>query len=141
MKIYLYLFCFVFIIACNSQKRLKTSFDELYATIPKDTLTELLSISGYPDSTLTISQLATKEKISKILKEHLTVVDNQFLLLAKPKDFEKAGVSKYYFILYQKSFNDINRAIDSLGIKNLDEIFKNGSIEKGFTMFSSEYEN
>ncbi|WP_320167785.1 hypothetical protein [Mangrovibacterium marinum] len=96
MKIYLHLFCFVFIIACNSQKRLKSSIDELYATIPKDTLTELLSISGYPDSTLTISQLATKEKISKILKEHLTVVDNQFVLLAKPKDFEKAGLSKYY---------------------------------------------
>lgn len=140
MKIYLYLFCFVFFIACNGKKSLKTNVDELYAAIPKDTLTELLSISGFPDSTLTVSQLATKKKINKILEEHLTVVDNQFVLLAEPKDFEKVGLSKYYYIMYKKSFNDTNRAIDSLGIKNLDEIFKKGSIEEGFTLYSTEDE-
>lgn len=140
MKIYLYLFCFVFFIACNGKKSLKTNVDELYAAIPKDTLTELLSISGFPDSTLTENQLETKKKINRLLGEHLTVEDNQFVLLAEPKDFEKAGLSKYYYIIYKKSFNDTNKAIDSLGIQNLDEKFKKGSIEKGYTLFSTEEE-
>lgn len=129
MKIYLFLFCFVFIIACNGKKSSKTQVDELYAAIPKDTLSELLSFAGFPDSVLTVSQLATKKKINKLLKEHLTVEDNQFVLLAEPEDFEKAGLSKYYYIMYKKSFNDVNRAIDSLRIQNLDEKFKNGSLE------------
>lgn len=138
MKIYLYLFCFVFFIACNGKTNSKTDVNELYAAIPKDTLTELLSIAGFPDSTLTVKQLATRNNLNKLLEEHLTVEDNQFVLLAKPKDFEKAGLSKYYYIMYKKSFNDVNRAIDSLGIQNLDEKFKKGSIEKGYTLFSTE---
>jgi hypothetical protein len=140
MKFYFYLFCFVFFIACNGKKSLKTDVDELYAAIPKDTLKELLSIAGFPDSTLTSSQLATKKKINKLLEEHLTVVDNQFVLLAEPKDFEKVGLSKYYYIMYKKSLNDTNREIDSLGIQNLDEKFKKGSIEKGYTLFYTEEE-
>ncbi len=138
MKIYLFLFCFVFIIACNGKKSSKTQVDELYAAIPKDTLSELLSFAGFPDSVLTVSQLATKKKINKLLKEYLTVEDNQFVLLAEPEDFEKAGLSKYYYIMYKKSFNDVNRAIDSLGIQNLKEKFQKGSIEKGYTLFSTE---
>jgi hypothetical protein len=141
MKIYLYLFCIVFFIACNSKDNIKTSVDELYAAIPKDTLTELLSFAGHPDSMLTESQLATKNKINKILEEHLTVEDNQFVFLAKPEDFENAGLSTYYYIMYKKSFSDTNKEVDSLGIQNLDEIFKNGSIEKGFTLYSTEEEN
>lgn len=140
MKIYLYLFCFVFFVACNSKDNLKTNVDELYAAIPTDTLTKLLSISGFPDSTLMESQLATKRKINELLEEHLTVEDNQFVLLAEPEDFEKAGLSKYYYIIYKKNLKDTNRAIDSLGIQNLDEIFKNGSVEKGYTLFSNEEE-
>ena len=135
------LFCFVFFIACTSNDNVKTNIDELYAAIPADTLTELVSISGFPDSTLTASQLATKKKLTKLLEEHLTVEDNQFVLLAEPEDFENAGLSKYYYIIYKKNFNDTNRAIDSLGIQNLDEKFKNGSIEKGYTIFSNEEEN
>jgi len=138
MKFYLYLFCFVFFIACNGKKSLKTEVDELYAAIPKDTLKELLSIAGFPDSTLSASQLAKKKRINKLLEEHLTVVDNQFVLLAKPKDFEKAGLSKYYYVIFKKSFKDTNLAIDSLGIKDLEEKFKNGSTEKGFKLYSSE---
>lgn len=138
MKIYLCLFCFFFLIACNGKKSMVTNLDELYAAIPKDTLTELLSFTGVPDSTLTVSQLATKKKINELLKEHLTVKNNQFVFLAEPEDFEKAGLSKYYYILFKKSYNETNRMIDSLGINNLDEIFKKGSIEKGYTLFSTE---
>lgn len=138
MKFYIYLFCLVFFIACNGKKSLKTDIDELYAAIPRDTLKELLSISGFPDSTLTESQLVTKMRINKLLEEHLIVENNQFVLLAEPKDFEKAGLSKYYYIMYKKNFNDVNRSIDSLKIQNLDEIFKKGSIEKGFTLYSTE---
>lgn len=137
MKTYIYLFCFVFLIACNGKTTSVTNVNELYTAIPKDSITELLSFSGRPDSTLTVNQLATKKKIINLLKENLTVKDNQFVLLAKPKDFEKAGLSKYYYILFKKSFNDTNRRIDSLGIKNLDEIFKKGSIETGYTLFSN----
>ena len=84
------LFYFVFFIACTSNDNVKTNIDELYAAIPADTLTELVSISGFPDSTLTASQLATKKKLTKLLEEHLTVEDNQFVLLAEPEDFENA---------------------------------------------------
>ena len=132
------LFCFVFFIACTGNDNVKTNIDELYAAIPADTLTELVSISGFPDSTLTASQLATKKKLTKLLEEHLTVEDNQFVLRAEPEDLENTGLSKYYYIIYKKNFNDTNRAIDSLGIQNLDEKFKNGSIEKGYTIFSNE---
>jgi len=141
MKNLFILFCFVFFIACTGKDNLKTNVDELYAAIPADTLTELVSIFGFPDSTLTASQLATKRKINELLEEHLTVENNQFVLLAEPEDFEKAGLSKYYYIIYKKNFKDANRAIDSLGIKNLDEKFKKGSIEKGYTIFSNEEEN
>ena len=140
MKNYLCLLCVVLFIACNGKKIVKADIDELYAAIPKDTLTELLSIAQFPDSILTVSQLATKKKINKLLKEHLTVVDNKFVLLAEVKDFEKAELSKYYYIMYKKSFKDANRAIDSLGIQDLDEKFKKGSIEKGFTLYYSEDE-
>lgn len=138
MKFHVCLFCLISFIACNSKKSLKTDIDDLYAAIPRDTLKELLSISGFPDSTLTESQLVTKKKLNKLLEEHLIVENNQFVLLAEPKDFEKAGVSKYYYILYKKNLNDVNRSIDSLKIQNLDEIFKTGSIEKGFTLYSTE---
>jgi len=82
-------FCCVLFVACTSKTNLTTDIDELYAAIPKDSLKELLSYSGFPDSTLTESQLETKKKMILLLEEYLTVVDNQFVLLAKPEDFEK----------------------------------------------------
>ena len=64
MKFYLCLYCLVFFIACNGKKSLKTDIDDLYAAIPRDTLKELLSISGFPDSTLTESQLVTNSTLT-----------------------------------------------------------------------------
>jgi len=140
MKFYAYFFCCVLFVACTSKTNLTTDIDELYAAIPKDSLKELLSYSGFPDSTLTESQLETKKKMILLLEEYLTVVDNQFVLLAKPEDFEKAGLSKYYHTILQKEYRDVNHYIDSMGIKDLKEKFESASLDKGITLYSIESE-
>lgn len=133
------LLCIIFLFACNDKKKLQTDVEGVYFDIPQDTLTELLSIARF-DSTLTENELAIKKKLNKLLEKYLKVIDNHFVLDALPEDFEKAGLSKYYYPLYLKSFREVNLAIDSLGIKDLEEKFKKGSIEKGFTLFSTEEE-
>ena len=133
------LLCIIFLFACNNKKKLQTDVEGVYFDIPQDTLTELLSIARF-DSTLTENELAIKKKLNKLLEKYLKVIDNHFVLDALPEDFEKAGLSKYYYPLYLKSFREVNLAIDSLGIKDLEEKFKEGSIEKGFTLFSTEEE-
>lgn len=133
------LLCIIFLFACNNKKKLQTDVEGVYFDIPQDTLTELLSIARF-DSTLTENELAIKKKLNKLLEKYLKVIDNHFVLDALPEDFEKAGLSKYYYPLYLKSFREVNLAIDSLGIKDLEEKFKKGSIEKGFTLFSTEEE-
>lgn len=133
------LLCIIFLFACNNKKKLQTDVEGVYFDIPQDTLTELLSIARF-DSTLTENELAIKKKLNKLLEKYLKVIDNHFVLDALPEDFEKAGLSKHYYPLYLKSFREVNLAIDSLGIKDLEEKFKEGSIEKGFTLFSTEEE-
>ena len=138
MKIILYLFCAIFLLACNGKKTKSTDVDGIYDTIPKDTLTELLSIAGVPDSVLTARQLETKKKLNNLLEGCLKIVDNQFVLDAEPHDFEKAGLSKYYYQILKKSFEETNHLLDSLGIQNLEEKYKSGSLEEGFTLYSIE---
>lgn len=135
------LFIFIlFLGACNGKRTVTTDADGINYTIPKDTLTELLSIAGVPDSVLTTAQLETKKKMNVLLEECLKVVNNQFVLYAEPQDFEKAGLSKYYYQILKKSFDELNHLIDSLGIQDLDEKYKNGSVENGFTLYSNENE-
>ncbi|MCE5227864.1 MAG: hypothetical protein LLG05_18650 [Porphyromonadaceae bacterium] len=52
----------LFLGACNGKRTVTTDADGINYTIPKDTLTELLSIAGVPDSVLTTAQLETKKK-------------------------------------------------------------------------------
>ncbi|PCH69154.1 MAG: hypothetical protein COC06_08075 [Bacteroidales bacterium] len=140
MKIIIYLFCAIFLLACNGKKAVTTGAEGINNTISKDTLTELLSIAGVADSILTTRQLETKRKLNMLLEECLKVVDNHFVLHAEPQDFEKAGLSKYYYQILKKSFEETNHLIDSLGIQDLEEKYKNGSLEKGFTLYSNENE-
>ena len=137
MRILICLLCVILAVACDGQKNVAID-TEAYNTIPADTLTELLSIAGVPDSTLTIKKLESKRKLNLLLKKCLVVENNQFVLRAEPKDFEKAGLSKYYYYILKKSFKDLNHNLDSLGIQNVEEKFKKGSIENGFTLYSIE---
>lgn len=106
--------------------------------IPKDTLIELESFAGKPDSELTESQLEAKVKFAAFLEKHLNVEDNQFVLNVEPQDFEKAGLSKYYYNLMKVRIAEVNNLIDSLGVEDLADKFKKGSIEYGFSLNSSE---
>lgn len=106
--------------------------------IPKDTLIELESFFGKPDSELTESQLEAKLKFATFLKKHLKVEDNQFVLNVEPQDFEKAGLSKYYYNLLKVRIAEVNNLVDPLGVEDLADKFKEGSIEYGFSLNSSE---
>lgn len=117
--------------ACNSNKTSTTA--ELYKDIPKDTLIELESFVGKPDSVLTTVQLETKKKFVVFLEEHLKVVDNHFVLDAEQQDFEKAGLSKYYYNLLNERLVEVNHLVDSLGVEDLAGKYKEGSIEYGMT--------
>ncbi|WP_320167767.1 hypothetical protein [Mangrovibacterium marinum] len=140
MKVIMCLFCIIFLVACNGKKTMTRDADGINETIPKDTITELLSIAGVPDSVLTTKQLETKKKINVLLEERLKVIDNHFVLQAEPHDFEEAGLSKYYHQILKKSFEELNHLVDSLGIQDLEEKYKNGSLEDGFTLYSNENE-
>ena len=83
--------------------------------IPKDTLIELESFAGKPDSDLTASELETKIKFTAFLESNLKVIDNHFVLDAEPQDFEKAGLSKYYYDLLKVRIAEANNFVDSLG--------------------------
>ena len=96
------------------------------------------SFAGKPDSELTESQLEVKVKFAAFLEKHLKVEDNQFVLNVEPQDFEKAGLSKYYYNLLKARIAEVNNFVDSLGVEDLAEKFKEGSIEYGFSLNSSE---
>ncbi len=138
-KIFLYIFCATFFFACNSQKTSTRDISVVNTpTIPDDTLKELLSITGVPDSVLTTKQLEIKKKLNMFLKEYLKVENNHFVLQADSQDFVESGLSNYYFDILKKDIKVFNNFVDSEGILNLEEKFKNGSIEKGFILYSSE---
>lgn len=139
MKNYLYSLCIIFVFACCNSKNIATDIEYQYSKVPQDTIIELLSVINH-DSTLTESQLATKRKLFELLEEHLKVVDNHFVLDATPEHFENRGLSGYYYILYAKGFKDVNHTIDSMGVTDVEKKFKKGSIEKGYTLFSTEEE-
>ena len=132
----LFLICFI-IVACSGIKSSKTDVGGI-DDIPKDTLIELESFAGKPDSELTESQLETKVKFAAFLEKHLKVEDNQFVLNVEPQDFEKAGLSKYYYNLLKARIAEVNNFVDSLGVEDLAEKFKEGSIEYGFSLNPSE---
>lgn len=134
--IYLLLLSFL-IAACNGVKLSKAEVGPL-SHIPKDTLIELESFAGKPDSALTANELEAKGKLATFLEKHLKVEDNHFVLDVEPQDFEKAGLSKYYYDLLMVRFAEANKFVDSLGVKDLEEKFKEGSIEYGITLKSSE---
>ena len=132
----LFLLCFI-IVACSGNKSSKTDVGGI-DNIPKDTLIELESFAGKPDSELTESQLEAKVKFAAFLEKHLKVEDNQFVLNVEPQDFEKAGLSKYYYNLLKARIAEVNNFVDSLGVEDLAEKFKEGTIEYGFSLNSSE---
>ncbi|MDD4728699.1 MAG: hypothetical protein PHN55_08120 [Dysgonamonadaceae bacterium] len=132
----LFLLCFI-IAACSGNKSSKTDVGGI-DDIPKDTLIELESFAGKPDSELTESQLEVKVKFAAFLEKHLKVEDNQFVLNVEPQDFEKAGLSKYYYNLLKIRIAEVNNFVDSLGVEDLAEKFKEGSMEYGFSLDSSE---
>lgn len=137
---FLYFLFAVFFISCHGGKTSKVSADANNAiaiTIPNDTLKKLLSLTG-ADSTLTQKQLDEKGKLMKIMNEFLRVEKNHFLLLAKPQDFEKVGLSRYYYGILKKNIEEVNSFVDSENIQNLEEQYKNGSLKHGFDLLSTE---
>ena len=117
--------------ACNGSKTMTSG--GLNNEIPKDSLIELESFVGKPDSVLTTIQFETKKKFIVFLETHLKVVDNYFVLDAEQQDFEKAGLSKYYYNLLNDRLVEVNHFVDSLGVKDLAKKYKEGSIENGLT--------
>lgn len=138
IKIFFHLLLMSFlIVACSSKKDSITNTTELN-NISKETLIELESFLGKPDNVLTTTELETKRKLADFLDKHLKVVDNHFVLDAEPHDFEKAGLSKHYYNLLKLRFVELNHVVDSLGVENIAEKYKEGSLEFGMTLKSSE---
>lgn len=135
--IFLYFLFAVFLIACHGGKTSKVGTDANNAiTIPNDTLKELLSLTGVPDSTLSQKQLDEKGKLIKIMDEFLRVEKNHFVLHAKPQDFVRVGLSKYYYDILKKNIDEFNSFVDSENIQNLEEQYKKGSLKHGFDLQS-----
>ncbi|MDR3056862.1 MAG: hypothetical protein ACK5KL_04160 [Dysgonomonas sp.] len=92
--------------------------------VPQEVYDEMKLLSQTPDSLLTPEQLQKRENIIKVIASHVTVKDNHYISTATARDFEDNGLSGYYYDLLEKNVEDINRFIDSTGMKNVEEMYK-----------------
>jgi hypothetical protein len=93
-------FLFISALSCQSKKA------DIH--IPAYIIDEVSQISSTPDSLLTLEQKELKMKIFEIMKTSLKLENNKIVNRSKVRDFEKQGLSKYYYYLLEKNIEEVN---------------------------------
>jgi hypothetical protein len=106
MKYYFLLLAFAFLFSLDASCQHKAENIE----IPECIINEVRKIASTPDSLLTSAQINLKKKLSQIMKSSLKLEKNKIVNKSKPEDFEKQGLSKYYYYLLEKNVDEFNNS-------------------------------
>ncbi|MDR0824663.1 MAG: hypothetical protein LBN74_06175 [Prevotella sp.] len=93
--------------------------------IPEYITEEIKQISSTPDSLLTSEQIKIKSDVFDILKASLKIENNKLVNKSTPENFEKRGLSKYYYYVLEKNIEEVNNSVNNseFGYKNIEEVY------------------
>jgi hypothetical protein len=117
MKNCFLLLAFAFLFSLNVSCQTKKENVE----IPEYIINGISRLSSTPDSLLTSEQMDLKKKFFKIMSVSLKLENNKIINKSKPEDFEKQGLSKYYYYLLEKNVNEVNNF--ELRNKSISDIY------------------
>jgi hypothetical protein len=105
-------------ISCKAQKNhsAQNSLEETYL--------ELQKFQSEPDSLLTENEKIKKYKLFNLVKEKVSVKNNQFYSSATRKDFKDRGLSECYFEILEKSIRETNQWARDENVSNLDSLYQ-----------------
>ncbi|MFZ6037901.1 MAG: hypothetical protein ACOYU1_06645 [Bacteroidota bacterium] len=106
----------LFVISCATQKN-HSAQNSLEGT---GTYLELQKFQREPDSLLTENEKIKKQTLFNLIKEKVSVRNNQFYSSATRKDFTDKGLSECYYDILEKSIRETNQWAKDENISNLD---------------------
>lgn len=95
------------------------------------TYLELQKFQREPDSLLTENEKIKKQTLFNLIKEKVSVRNNQFYSSATRKDFTEKGLSECYYDILEKSIRETNQWAKDENISNLDSLYQS-SIKDAF---------
>jgi hypothetical protein len=95
------------------------------------TYLELQKFQREPNSLLTENEKTKKNTLFNLIKEKVSVRNNQFYSSATRKDFTDKGLSEYYYNILEKSIRETNQWAKDENISNLDSLYQS-SIKDAF---------
>ena len=112
-------------ISCKAQKNhsAQNSLEGTYL--------ELKKFQHEPDSLLTENEKTKKQTLFNLIKEKVSVRNNQFYSSATRRDFTDRGLSEYYYNILEKSIRETNQWAKEENISNLDSMYQS-SIKDAF---------
>jgi hypothetical protein len=112
-------------ISCKAQQNHSTqnSLEETYL--------ELQKFQHEPDSLLTKNEKIKKYELFNLIREKVSVKNNQFYSSATRRDFTDRGLSEYYYNILEKSIRETNQWAKEENISNLDSMYQS-SIKDAF---------
>lgn len=77
-----------------------------------------------PDSLRTPEQQALIRKLGEVAVKYIAIKDNHMVIEITKEQFLAKGIPERYYRILQKNVRDNNAFIDSVGIKDVDELIK-----------------
>lgn len=114
-------------ISCKAQ----TNNSAQNLNLLEGTYLELQKFQREPDSLLTENEKIKKQTLFNLIKEKVSVRNNQFYSSATRKDFTDKGFSEYYYDILEKSIRETNQWAKDENISNLDSLYQS-SIKDAF---------